>query len=196
VTKLYPIAVDARFSFPRHAGAGESANAVGAAAALECGTFVKFALMISSDTRAIDLVCFRTNGCGFMVAAADVIAEEISGKLLTDLHGLDSKEIALIIEASLGEFLTDRKHCSETCIDALRAAFVSFRTRQIEEFAGEKALICTCFGVSEQTVEKIARQTANVTVEMIGERCNAGTGCGSCQPLIQEMIDMACRENL
>jgi NifU-like protein len=71
----------------------------------------------------------------------------------------------------------------------LQDAFADFRAFQIEEFAGEKALICTCFGVSEERIEKAITENNLQTVEEVGEFCRAGTGCGSCQPLIQEIID-------
>jgi NifU-like protein len=60
---------------------------------------------------------------------------------------------------------------------------------QIEEFTGEKALICTCFGVSEETIERVIANNRCETVEEVSQKCNAGSGCGSCQPLIQEIID-------
>ena len=87
------------------------------------------------------------------------------------------------------QFPTHRRACLEICVDALQQAFADFRALQLEEFAGEKALICTCFGISEETIEKIIAESQAETVEEISAICNAGTGCGSCQFLIQELID-------
>jgi NAD(P)H-nitrite reductase large subunit len=64
-----------------------------------------------------------------------------------------------------------------------------FRAFQIEEWSGEKALICTCFGVSEETIENLVKENSLETIEEVTAACNAGGGCGSCQPLIQEIID-------
>ncbi|MET0752418.1 MAG: (2Fe-2S)-binding protein [Pyrinomonadaceae bacterium] len=132
---------------------------------------------------------FKTNGCGFLVAAADILAEKVSGKKLTELHGLDESELRAEIEAKLETFPENRRHCAKLCLDALHHAFSEFRSFQIEEFAGEKALICTCFGVSEETIEKVVVEKSLQTVEEVTDACNAGGGCGSCQFLIQEIID-------
>ena len=88
-----------------------------------------------------------------------------------------------------GEFPPDRHQCATVCIEALRGAFADFRIRQIEEFQGEKALICTCFGVSEETIESHIRKCRLETVDEVARACNAGSGCGSCRMLIQEIID-------
>ena len=131
-----------------------------------------------------------------MMAAADLLAEKVATVKLRDLHGIDITEFRRRIERELGEFPPEREHCLLTAIDALRAAFADFRARQIEEFTGEKALICTCFGVSEETIEKVIEENGASTVLKVGELCNAGTGCGSCQFMIQEMIDAAQREGI
>jgi NifU-like protein len=194
VKRLYPETVNKRFNSPRSAGDDRAANAEGRAAALLCGTYVRFQLSLDPDSKRIEASNFRTNGCGFMIAAADVLAEMIASVKLTDLHGIDIAEFRGLIEKDLGEFPLEREHCLLATIDALRAAFADFRTRQIEEFSGEKALVCTCFGVSEETIEKIIEENCTLTVAQVGELCNAGTGCGSCQFMIQEMIDVANRE--
>ncbi|RMG02109.1 MAG: (2Fe-2S)-binding protein [Acidobacteria bacterium] len=75
--------------------------------------------------------------------------------------------------------------------DALKSAFAELRRKQIQEFSGEKALICTCFGVSEETIESVVKEMAAETIEQVIEACRAGSGCGSCRPLIQEIIDQS-----
>jgi NAD(P)H-nitrite reductase large subunit len=56
-------------------------------------------------------------------------------------------------------------------------------------------LICTCFGISEDTIQSVISETGAETVEAVGDACNAGTGCGSCRFLIQELIDIHQLEN-
>jgi len=185
---FYPNKINKHFRQPKFVGKTEKTNAVGTGASFVCGCFVRFYLEIDAQ-KTIKDAKFKSNGCGFTIAAADALAEKIVGENLTALHGLnDLKEE---IEIELDKFPVNRKHCLEICVDALSQAFADFRALQIEEFAGEKALICTCFGVSEETIEKIIIENEVETVEEIGEICNAGTGCGSCQFLIQEMLDMA-----
>ena len=188
MAKFYPAKIDERFCALKCAGDAANANAVGTGASFICGSFVRFFLEIDVETKEIKNAKFKSNGCGFAVAAADVLAEKIVAKKLTEVHALDKTRAE--IERELGNFPAYRAHCLTICLEALQQAFADFRSFYIEEFAGEKALICTCFGVSEETIEKIIRENKGATVEAVGEICSAGTGCGSCRFLIQELIDV------
>ena len=48
--------------------------------------------------------------------------------------------------------------------------------------------ICHCMGVTRKEIED-AIDGGATTVEAVGEKTNAGTGCGGCQGKIQEIID-------
>jgi NifU-like protein len=183
---FYPSKISEHFSNPDNAGKAKFANAVGTNATFVCGSAVRITLQIF-DKRIVEAK-FQTNGCGYLTAAADALAEIITEKELAELHGLEDLEKQII--AGLGEFPENRSHCLKLAIETLQAAFNDFRSAQLEEFTGEKALICTCFGVSEETIEKIISENTCLTVEDVSRLCNAGSGCGSCQPLIQEIIDV------
>jgi NifU-like protein len=182
---FYPNKISERFQCPAHAGRARPASAVGTNAAFVCGSALRFTLRI--EEQEIAEAKFQTNGCGFLVAAADALAEIIKGKTLAELHGLEGVEKE--IEAEIGIFPTPRRHCLRLAVETLQAAFNDFRAQQLEEWTGEKALICTCFGVSEETIEKVIEENHCATVGEVSRLCNAGAGCGSCQPLIQEIID-------
>jgi NifU-like protein len=79
----------------------------------------------------------------------------------------------------------------ETAFSALRAAFSDHRARLIGEFTGERALVCTCFGVTEETIERYIAGGAAESVDDVSKATRAGGGCGSCRMLIQEMLDIA-----
>ena len=186
---LYPPKIRELFSAPQKAGKAARANAVGTGASFVCGAFARFYLEIDAPTREIRDARYKTNGCGFVFAVAELLAAKIVGQQLTGLHGLNHAGLLAEIEAELGALPANRRHCAEICFDALQAAFGDFRALQIEEFAGEKALICTCFGISEETVQMVIAENRAETVEDVGDVCNAGTGCGACRFLIQELID-------
>jgi NifU-like protein len=193
---FYPPKINERFSSPAFAGEAESANAEGVEASFICGSAVRFSLRIDEASKEILTARFRTNGCGYMVAAADVIAEKITGKKLVQLDGLHDEVILGWLEGETGEFPALRRQCASVCISALHKGLAHFRLLQIEEWRGEQALICTCFGVSEETIESCIRTRKLLTVDEVTVECNAGGGCGSCQPLIQDILDSAEREML
>ncbi len=196
VANFYPEKISARFFEPKNAGKSEKTNAVGTGASFVCGTFVRFYLQIDILTKEIREAKFKSNGCGFAVAAAEVLTEKIAGRHLTELHGLDKDKLREEIEDELGKFPEHRKHCPQICFDALQSALADFRAFQVKEFAGEKALICTCFGIPEEQVEKVIAEYQIESVEDVAAVCNAGGGCGSCRFLIQELIDVYQNENI
>jgi NifU-like protein len=187
---FYPPEISRRFYAPENAGKTTGANGVGTGASFVCGAFVRFYLRIDVETGEIRRAKFKTGGCGYAAAAADALAGKIEGKKLTELHGLEENAWRAEIEKELGDFPAGRAHCLEICLEALHAAFGDFRSLQLEEFAGEKALVCTCFGVSEETIEKTVRENALETIEEVTDICRAGGGCGSCRFLIQEILDV------
>ena len=186
---LYQTKVHNCLRSPMFAGNLQSPNAEGKSASLECGTLIKFAMSIDLETKVITEVRFNTNGCGYMVAAADNLAKRISCQSLTELHGLDNIILKAELGRDMGEIPHERLHCIETVLSAIKDCVADFRSRQVQEFVGEKAVICTCFGVSEEKIEEVIVSVDAHTVEAVGDVCRAGTGCGACQILISEIID-------
>jgi NifU-like protein len=186
---LYPERINQKLGSLHHFRVGADADAVGAEANFSCGSFVRFHLSIDGRSASVTDAAFTSNGCGFMLAAAELLAERISGNRLNDLHGLTDNDLGQTVAAALSEVPNGRSDCVKACFAALRRAFADFRARQIEEFRGERALICTCFGVTEDTIESNIQDLALETVDDVSGACNAGSGCGSCRMLIQEMLD-------
>jgi bacterioferritin-associated ferredoxin len=48
-------------------------------------------------------------------------------------------------------------------------------------------IVCSCLGVFERTVNR-AIDAGAVTVEAVGRACGAGTDCGACHELIDDLI--------
>ena len=186
---FYPPKIQERFASPKNDVAVDDANAGGKSVSFQCGSFVSFSLRVDAETKMVTSAGFQTNGCGYMIASADFLVETIKYSKLSDLHGLNKEELSQKIDREFGILPDERSQCVDVCIEALRVVFAGYRVRQIEEFRGEKALICTCFGVSEETIEAHIKQDSLETVDEVTQICNAGGGCGSCRMLIQEMID-------
>lgn len=193
---LYPPQVANLANRPDNAGPLDGANAIGTAASFVCGSFVRFLLIVENSDQRIGAAKFQSNGCGYMIAAAGAVSKLLSGKDLRDLHGMDIGEMLNEIEAQTVAFPADRIQCGEVVIEALKNALAEYRRYRIEEFQGEKALICTCFGVSEETISKVITESHATDVSTVSAVCRAGSGCGSCQMLIREMIDTLIDHNL
>lgn len=185
--KFYPDKISRRFASPAHAGVPAETDAEGRWANFLCGVSVGFRLRIDPAAKKIAAARFGTNGCGYVVAAADLLCERLEGMRLTELHGLAGLEEE--VAAELGPFPDERLHCIATCFEALQNALAAYRAALVGEWTGEQALICTCFGVTEERIEEEIAAGGLTTVEEVGEACHAGTGCGSCQPLIRELLD-------
>jgi NifU-like protein involved in Fe-S cluster formation/bacterioferritin-associated ferredoxin len=186
---IYPKPVNERFRSPSNA-ASDGVGTKGTSASFVCGSFIEVSVGIGPDSDLIESASFRTNGCGFMVAAADVLCDWLKGKTLSEMHGLGDLDLMRAIGDELGVFPDGRHQCATVVFQALRNAMSANRERRIEEFQGEKALICTCFGVAEETLVDAIGQNGFTEVEQVSRAYRAGSGCGSCRFLIQELIDM------
>lgn len=49
--------------------------------------------------------------------------------------------------------------------------------------------ICYCFDVPDTTIKRVIRENRISEVDLVTEACNAGGGCTSCHPDIEELID-------
>lgn len=167
-------------------------NGEGRAVSFECGSMVSIRLKVNTSTKTIEQIAFSSNGCGYMVAAAQSLVEAFENSNLKDLHGADRAQLRAVIEDLIGGFPKPRKQCSDTTIEAFRSAIADHRKRIVDEFRGDVALICTCFGISEDRIVEAIRETQAVGTDDVARACNAGNGCGSCRMLIQELIDVGC----
>lgn len=191
VAAFYPPKVNELFASPGHAGKPDGTNAVGTAANFACGSFVRISMRIDPQSKEILSSGFQTNGCGFMIASAESICRMAKGKKLTDLHGKVDVELRAELTENLGQMPSGRDECLDSCLKALTGAFSDFRSYLIEEFSGEKPLICTCFGVTEETIEQKINELHLTTLEEVAATTRAGQGCGSCRMLIEEILDTA-----
>jgi NifU-like protein len=184
---IYPPEIERIASAPRNAGTGKMLGPVGRAVNFDCGSVVSFE--VAAVESAVGQVRFSTNGCGYMIAAAELLSRAMSKQDLSGLHGLDPNALALMIESESAAFPVERRECHLAAIEALRQAFADLRRRRVDEFRGEEALICTCFGVTENALERCIDENGLLSVGEVTEKCRAGGGCGACRMVIQEVLD-------
>jgi bacterioferritin-associated ferredoxin len=68
-----------------------------------------------------------------------------------------------------------------------RQASRSITTRRVKMAARKQS--CVCFGVAEKRIEAVIRAQSLHTIEAVTNACNAGAGCRSCHPLIEDILE-------
>ena len=165
-----------QFLNPRNVGDADEPRFVGRAASLTCGAHVRFSIQVD-EGHAISQARFRAAGCSDLVASASLLTERV--------FGLTTAEAATIEPERLDGV---DPRCAALARDALLDAIRDFSNAARDDWAGDEALICTCFFVSESTIEREIQARGLTTVSEVTKACNAGAGCGSCHQLIQEML--------
>ena len=181
----YPARINEHFLNPRNVGEATEANAAGEAGSLACGAILLLTLNIDAQSKRIMDARFKAVGCGYLIAAAAVWTETIKDLSLARAASLSDTAVT----DWLGEMPPGREHCATLCREALHAALANYHNATREEWAGDEALICTCFGVSEKTIERIIESRSLRTVKEVTRACHAGGGCQSCHPLIVDILD-------
>ena len=124
---------------------------------------------------------FRAAGCDVLVASASILTERIAGMSTAEAAGIEPETLVGVVP--------NHEHCPGLACDALLAAIRDYSNAPREDWIGDEALICTCFFVSERTIEKEIQTRGLTTVAEVTRACNAGGGCGSCHQLIQEILE-------
>lgn len=182
----YPERIRDHFFNPRNVGVVEGETAFGDVGSLVCGAALRLSLGIDTTTQRITVAKFRATGCGFLIASASVLTCILKGMVLGEAARLTVNEV---LEELDGGVPQHKAHCVLLCLEAIQAAAVHYRETTLEEWTGEEALICTCFGVSENEIERLVHTRLLRTVEQVTSACNAGGGCGSCRPLIEDILE-------
>ena len=186
----YPGRVREYFLRPRNVGEVAEAAGVGDTGSLRCGAALRLSLQIDAASREISDAKFKAAGCGYLIAAACVLTESIKGMPLAEAAALsESSGLEDAIAARLADVPEERAHCLALCGEALAVALDNYHRAAREEWTGEEALICTCFGVSEKSIEQAIRKQSLRTIKEVTRVCNAGGGCHSCHPLIEDILE-------
>lgn len=176
------------FLNPANVGDATEPSFVGGAASFECGATIRISLHVD-DAQRIDDARFRVAGCSTLVAAASFITKQVKGETTGDAASLAQRPN--IVNERIGSVAPERRVCVALACEALLAAITRYSDSRRDEWSGDEALICTCFGVSEKTIEDAIRVNTLSTIEDVTRTCNAGAGCRSCYPLIQDILDSA-----
>ena len=169
------------FLNPRNVGDADEPSFTGRSASLICGANVRISIQIDEMHR-VSQARFRAAGCDVLVASASLLTERVSGSTTAEAASFAQEPETLF------GVIPNHEHCSGHACDALLAAIREYSNAARDDWAGDEALICTCFFVSERRIEAEIRKNGLTTVAEVTRACNAGGGCGSCHQLIQEIL--------
>jgi NifU-like protein len=182
---LPEVAAD-HFLNPRNVGEADEPSFTGRAASLICGAHARFSIQVDENHK-LSQARFKAAGCSVLVASLSMLTELVlnlptaeAAIIGQDRHGLN-EHFHVMEQGS--------EHCPKLACDALLAAIREYSDAARDDWAGDEALICTCFFVSERTIEREIAANALTSVAEVTRACNAGGGCGSCHQLIQEILD-------
>jgi NifU-like protein len=174
------------FLNPRHVGEAAEPNFVGRAASFECGAILRVSLHVDESQRITD-ARFKAAGCSVLVASSSLLLDQLIGKTTAEASAI-ARNVGLL-QDGVGQIGNRRNDCLRLVSDAALAAIRRFSDSARDEWEGDEALICTCFCVSERTIEREIRSAGLTTIVEVTQACNAGGGCRSCYPLIQEILE-------
>jgi NifU-like protein len=173
------------FLNPRHVGDAADPCFKAQTGSFICGASARVSLQVD-ELQNITEAKFRAAGCEFLIASLSILTERVVGKSTAHAAGSGHTRTALLTELNAGE---NHMHCVDLACDVLLQAIREYSNATRDGWSGDEALICTCFFVSERTIESEIKKRGLTTVREVTRACNAGGGCGSCQPLIVEILE-------
>ncbi len=182
---MYQDVINEHFLNPRNVGEVSGAGARGTAASFVCGAVVRVTLKVDGDRRIV-AAKFKAAGCSFLVAANSILTSAVLSKTTAEAAVLVQSPAVL---DQLGSALADKQHCGSLAREAMLNAIRNYSDAARAEWAADDALICTCFGISEQRIENEILSGELRTVAEVTQVCKAGAGCGSCYKLIEDILD-------
>ncbi len=182
-----PHLINEHFFNPKNVGNIADAEAVAGAGSVTCGATLRVSLSVDESQRITDAK-FKSAGCSYLVAASSLLTEQVKGKTTAEAAVLGQSPKKSVIEQFDG-WPADRDHCAALACEALISAVKQYSDSVREEWTGDEALICTCFGVSERTIENEIKAAGLRTIAEVTKACNAGAGCRSCYSLIEDILE-------
>jgi NifU-like protein len=164
----------------------------GEVGSIACGDALRLHLKIQEESDKILDARFQTFGCTSAIASSEALVELVKGLSLDDALKVTNKEIADF----LGGLPEAKMHCSVMGQEALEAAIYNYRgiERDVHEDDDEGALICSCFGITENKIRRVVLENNLTSAEDVTNYVKAGGGCGSCLATIDDIIELVQKE--
>lgn len=171
------------FRNPRNVGKIEDPDGIGEVGSMACGDSLTLMFKLDQEGRIAD-VKFQTFGCGSAIASSSALTEIVRGMTLDEALQVSNQDIVDF----LGELPEEKMHCSVMGSEALEAAINNYRSGGESVVDTEERIICKCFGVTEDQIERSIIEHNLTTVEEVTNYTKAGGACGSCHPDIEKLL--------
>ncbi|MDF5722641.1 MAG: Fe-S cluster assembly protein NifU [Rhizonema sp. PD37] len=160
--------------------------ATGEVGSIACGDALRLHLKVEIESDKILDARFQTFGCTSAIASSEALVELVKNLTLDEALQVSNKDIANY----LGGLPEAKMHCSVMGQEALEAAINNYRgiVKEVHEEDDEGALICTCFGITENKIRRVVAENNLTTAEEVTNYVKAGGGCGSCLANIDDII--------
>ena len=175
------------FRNPRNVGDIENPDGEATVGSLACGDALRFQFRLGPDGRIAEAK-FKTFGCASAIASSSALTELVKGMTLEEASKVTNKDIVNL----LGGLPEAKQHCSVMGMEALQAAIANCKgeSNPFERLGDhEGKLVCKCFGVTDLTILRVARENSLHQASEITNYCKAGGACGSCLGEIQRLLD-------
>ena len=182
-----PQLINEHFFNPRNVGSIVDAEAVAGVGSVTCGATLRVSLSVDESQRITDAK-FKSAGCSYLVAASSLLTELVKGKTTAEAAVLGQSPRKSVVE-QFEAWPVDHDHCAALACEAILSAVKQYSNSVREEWTGDEALICTCFGVSERTIENEIKARGLHSIAEVTKACNAGAGCRSCYSLIEDILE-------
>ncbi len=180
----YTDKVREHFWSPRNVGEVENPDGMGDVGSIACGDALRLTFKLDKNSR-ISEAKFKSFGCASAIAAASVLTEMLKGLTIEEAEKITNQDIA----ASLGGLPPQKMHCSVLGEQVLEKAIAYYRGNPAEAKAED--VICECFGVTKQEIEKAIKENNLTSLIEVTNYTKAGGGCGNCHQKLQELIAWA-----
>ena len=180
----YTDKVKEHFFNPHNVGEIEDPDGTGEVGSLACGDALRLTFKLDENGKIRDAK-FKTFGCASAIATSSVLTDMIKGLTIDEAARITNKDIA----DYLGGLPEQKMHCSVMGREALEAAIENYQSGGRKKHELEGKVVCTCFGVTENEIERVIRENDLTTVEQVTNYCKAGGGCGGCHGEIEKIIE-------
>ncbi|MFW5846033.1 MAG: iron-sulfur cluster assembly scaffold protein [Planctomycetota bacterium] len=169
---------------PRHLGKLVDADVIGEVGSIIVGDALRFYLGLDEGGR-IREARFQVFGAQSMLGSTSVLCEMLPGRDPAAAVQLDAADVC----AELGGLERERLPAMLWGLEAMRVAIGKAMDQRPPVDRSIDRLVCRCYGIDEASIREAIEEDGFTELEAVSSATSAGTGCGSCRPDIQAVID-------